>query len=306
VTPPDAATTDAVRRDGLRKRLTIGPLLGVGVFAIYLADSFADGAIPAFWRQGALTAAVMGLLALAGVHEFIGMFSHAGFPIAGRTMRVVTALLCAAPFGIVASGFEDAVPLWPLTIATIVLVFPLAVLSLRQDRMARGIELQSLSLLGFVLVAWPMYLAQWMAFLHIHAVLFLVLVCKAGDVSAYLFGRRFGRTPLIPHVSSGKTVEGAVASAVTSGVLAVALEPWLLRPGLDLGLIAAIPLGIFLSITNQTGDLVESMLKRRCGVKDSSSLLPGHGGVLDLIDSFLFSIPAFALVVALRLQTAAG
>ena len=283
-----------------RARLTIGPLLGAAVFAIYIIDLNGWA-----WTHGALTAFVMGVLAVAGIHEFIRMFDHAGFSIAGRTMRVVTGVLCLMPFVLEAThrGGGVSAPLLPLTISTIVLVFPLAVLSLREDFMSRGIELQSLSLLGFVLIAWPLYLAQWMAFVHVPAVLFVVLVCKGGDVAAYLGGRAFGQRKLIPHVSEGKTVEGAVASAVASGVLAIVLEPWLLRPDLSLGLTASISVGIFLSITTQTGDLVESMLKRRCGVKDSSGMLPGHGGVLDLVDSLLFSFPAFALVVAMHEQS---
>ena len=73
----------------------------------------------------------------------------------------------------------------------------------------------------------------------------------------------------------------------------------LLRPEVPLGLTGAILTGIMLNITTQSGDLIESLLKRRCGVKDSSRLLPAHGGVLDLIDSLLFSFPAYLVILIL-------
>jgi len=112
-----------------------------------------------------------------------------------------------------------------------------------------------------------------------------------------------GKKKLIPHVSPGKTIEGALGSLLASVGLAVWLRGMALpaqsadivQPpvGMDLGLAALA--GVLLNATTQIGDLVESLLKRRCGVKDSSTLLPAHGGVLDLVDSLLFSFSAWFL-----------
>jgi phosphatidate cytidylyltransferase len=130
--------------------------------------------------------------------------------------------------------------------------------------------------------------------------LFVVLVCKGGDIGGYCVGRLLGRRKLIPHVSPGKTIEGALGSLGASVALAVALRGPLLAPAVDLPLWLALVAGVVLNVTTQTGDLIESLLKRRCGAKDSSRLLPAHGGVLDLIDSLLFSFCAWFLLLVWR------
>ncbi len=137
-----------------------------------------------------------------------------------------------------------------------------------------------------------------MSLRHLPSVFYVVLVCKSGDIGAYLVGSTLGKHKLIKHISPGKTVEGAVGSMVLSAVTAVLLRGPMLDPVLVLGLTGALGLGIMLNITTQAGDLIESLLKRRCGVKDSGSLLPAHGGVLDMVDSLLFSFFAFFPVLA--------
>jgi phosphatidate cytidylyltransferase len=145
-----------------------------------------------------------------------------------------------------------------------------------------------------------MYFAMGTALRHLPSVLFVVLVCKGGDIGGYCVGRLLGRRKLIPHVSPGKTIEGALGSLGASVALAVALRGPLLAPAVDLPLWLALVAGVVLNVTTQTGDLIESLLKRRCGAKDSSRLLPAHGGVLDLIDSLLFSFCAWFLLLVWR------
>ena len=121
-----------------------------------------------------------------------------------------------------------------------------------------------------------------------YMVFYAALVTWATDTGAYLAGVAFGRRPLMPRISPKKTVEGAVG-----GLLAAALVGWLCAKGFAVfitPLVGAL-LGLVLGVAAQVGDLVESMLKRDAGMKDSAELIPGHGGVLDRFDSLLFTVP---------------
>lgn len=123
-------------------------------------------------------------------------------------------------------------------------------------------------------------------------ILALVLVVWAYDTFAYFTGRRFGRTPFMHHISPSKTLEGVggglVASALVGALFVAALgRPWL----------AGLVFGVLLAAAAQAGDLAESMLKRAAGAKESGTLIPGHGGMLDRVDSFLFAAPVAYFVV---------
>jgi phosphatidate cytidylyltransferase len=119
-----------------------------------------------------------------------------------------------------------------------------------------------------------------------------VLLTWASDTSAYFVGRQWGRRKLIPRVSPGKTVEGALGALVGTVVVAVLYSEVLRQfPAYRLDWGAAIVFGLLISIVAQIGDLAESLLKRDAGVKDSGTLFPGHGGVLDRLDSLLFTLP---------------
>ncbi|MFQ5747319.1 MAG: phosphatidate cytidylyltransferase [Gemmatimonadota bacterium] len=120
---------------------------------------------------------------------------------------------------------------------------------------------------------------------------FPVLVTWASDTAAYFGGRRFGRRRLAPVVSPNKTVEGAVAALLAGPIVAVAFGLWILPKLGQLGPGVLLLLGLLVSAAAIVGDLAESALKRECGVKDASNLLPGHGGLLDRLDSLLWTIP---------------
>ncbi len=123
-----------------------------------------------------------------------------------------------------------------------------------------------------------------------HILLFLFMVIWTGDIAAYYVGKKIGKTPLAPKISPGKTVAGSVAGlagSVAGGLAAKYLFFWTLP--LNHCLIVALICGTM----GQIGDLTESLFKRRAGVKDSGSLIPGHGGVLDRLDSLMFAGPAF-------------
>ena len=124
-------------------------------------------------------------------------------------------------------------------------------------------------------------------------VAFLLVVTQVNDVAQYVWGRSLGRTPLVPRLSPNKTRGGFYGGVATAAMLAVWLGPaflqvdWM-RAGLS---------GIILSLLGTAGDLTVSALKRRAGVKDAGTLLPGHGGVLDRVDSLLYTAPALFYLV---------
>jgi phosphatidate cytidylyltransferase len=123
-------------------------------------------------------------------------------------------------------------------------------------------------------------------------ILLLILCVWTFDTGAYLVGRRFGRRKFMAHISPAKTVEGVVG-----GTLAVTAVAALLVAGLGRPWLAGLALGPLVAIAAQAGDLAESMLKRAAGAKDSGRLIPGHGGLLDRLDSFLFAAPVVLLYV---------
>ena len=117
--------------------------------------------------------------------------------------------------------------------------------------------------------------------------LFTVVFVWAGDTAAYFVGRAFGRWKLAPHLSPGKTWEGAAANLLGALFTASIFGHWIKIPPVHLLLMAAAG-----SIAGQIGDLFESAWKRSAGAKDSGTLLPGHGGMLDRIDALILAAPA--------------
>jgi phosphatidate cytidylyltransferase len=125
-----------------------------------------------------------------------------------------------------------------------------------------------------------------------------ILLTWVNDIGAYALGRLFGRRKLIPAVSPGKTVAGAVGGIVVAVLFCWWYVRSILVPYAELGLApwAVVVVALALSLAAQVGDLAESLLKREAGVKNSSGLIPGHGGVLDRLDSLLFVLPTAYLL----------
>jgi phosphatidate cytidylyltransferase len=126
---------------------------------------------------------------------------------------------------------------------------------------------------------WPGFWVMWL--------LVLSWVC---DSSAFFVGRAIGRTPLAPHVSPNKSVEGAVAGLIAPGVVGL-----LLGLALHLDPLRMAGYGLVIALATIVGDLIESLIKRQTGVKDSGVLIPGHGGLLDRMDSLLLCAPVAVL-----------
>lgn len=126
-----------------------------------------------------------------------------------------------------------------------------------------------------------------------------ILITWLSDTGAYLVGRSLGTHHLAPHISPKKTFEGAIGGLVAAGITA-ALCVWAF--GLGLNLLLAALLGVLLAVIGIAGDLEESFIKRQAGVKDSGNLIPGHGGMLDRIDAFIFISVAMWIALPLLEQ----
>ena len=149
--------------------------------------------------------------------------------------------------------------------------------------------------LGYPLTVIPCACLLWLRYrmggMGMLLVFSLIAIIAATDIGAYFTGKRFGRLKLAPTISPNKTWEGLGGAVLAAIVIAVIILP------LDLPIAARIGTGMLIAVLAQLGDILESFVKRRAGVKDSGTLIPGHGGLLDRVDGYLLAAPAFALLV---------
>lgn len=124
----------------------------------------------------------------------------------------------------------------------------------------------------------------------IYLVFLVFLVTWANDTGAFLIGSPWGRTPLAPRISPKKTWEGVIGGSIASVAAAFACRAWFLE---SLTAVDALLIAVVVSVAAPLGDLCESLLKRSAGIKDSGAIIPGHGGILDRVDSLIFTAPAF-------------
>ncbi|HEX9224030.1 MAG TPA: phosphatidate cytidylyltransferase, partial [Candidatus Acidoferrales bacterium] len=169
-------------------------------------------------------------------------------------------------------------------------VLGIAALTLWTRRpLVEALPAAGISASGLILVAFPLSFA-----VRLHGtgrngpllLLFAMVIIWVGDTAAYFVGRSIGKHPLAPHLSPKKTWEGTVASFLGSMIVALIFARFITVPLPHLLAMAAVG-----NVAGQVGDLLESAYKRSAGVKDSGSLLPGHGGVLDRIDALILAIP---------------
>jgi phosphatidate cytidylyltransferase len=121
-----------------------------------------------------------------------------------------------------------------------------------------------------------------------------IIITWVNDTGAYLVGTKFGKNKIFPKISPKKTIEGSIGGTIFSIVATFALKSWL-----NLTFNELISLGLIIAIIAQLGDLFESVLKRGSGIKDSGTLVPGQGGILDCLDSLIFTAPVFYYYITL-------
>lgn len=183
----------------------------------------------------------------------------------------------------------------------ILFVLGLCVRQFVSRRNVHGLLAISTTLFGLMYVPWLLNFIQKINFFPgigdhgKYYVLYFMLVTKLSDTGAYAVGSLIGKHKMIPRISPGKTWEGFGGAIVVSTAASMAFSHFFAGQMPGMTLLHAVVLGILLSSTAVIGDLIESLFKREAGVKDSGSLFPGIGGILDLLDSLLFNAPIMYL-----------
>jgi len=265
------------------------------------------------WAPIPLLTVIAAIVALLTIHEFLKLSESYGVKPFWRSTYIYVAIFF---FLLAISPGEKpllttAILVYTVGMAAALAPFVFLVIGMRNADLARAFPAAMVSVFAFTYIAMPMgFLVQireqWAgAFL----LLYLLLIVWAGDIFAYFVGKSVGRHLMSPRISPKKTWEGAAASLLASLVvgmllynyalpISTALLNWHLIQRQD-GFFAlqkpplwpTLLLSAAINIAAQLGDLVESLIKRGAGVKDSGALLPGHGGMLDRIDALLFAAP---------------
>jgi phosphatidate cytidylyltransferase len=297
----------------LLKRITTAVVLIPIVLALILRAP-----IPAL-------AAGVAIVALLTAHEFLKLTELYGV----KPMRWPTYVFVAAFFTLLALNFGNDKPLLSTAIFVYCLGFAAAIvpffvltIAMRRVELPTGYPAAAAAVFAFTYIALPLGMLvqlrqQWAGAFYL---LYLLLVVWAGDILAYFVGKAIGRHRMAPRISPKKTWEGAAASLVASVIVGWLLFRYsqpistaLLHAGLierrdglfgleRPAMAPVIALTIALNIAAQLGDLVESLIKRGAGVKDSGTILPGHGGMLDRIDALLFAAPVLWFYAAWRVM----
>ncbi len=249
------------------------------------------------WRTPSLI--FIALLALSGQWEFYRAQEEKGHKVFKQSGLVCGALLFFVSWFFLIHQPQDA-GLIHLGIE-MVLVFAVLGAFIRlvvyQEEHRAPITTAALTVLGLMYVPFLFNFVALLAFMPLDPaenrflLIYLLAVTKFSDVGAYVIGSLFGRHKMIPRISPGKTWEGFAGAILTSLVISVLLTHYLQTRAPSLSFTSSIVLGILLPLVSVVGDLAESVVKRDASIKDSGHTIPGIGGVLDLIDSILFTAP---------------
>ncbi len=233
----------------------------------------------------------LGVIGSLCLYEYYGITGRMGFE--GQPW------LGHASFWILLGGFHSNLLAAEALLAGVILALFVAAMWRRVEMRAR-VQTLMVNLLGIFYLTFCLYPALPIRFdfgssTGMMWIMILLAVIWAGDIAAMFAGKAFGRTLFAPAISPKKTNEGAAAGLLAGIAAAVLLQRFLLG---DLPLIHVTIASLLIGTFGQLGDLAESMLKRAAQVKDSSAIIPGHGGVLDRVDSLLFAIPVLYIYLS--------
>ncbi len=230
-----------------------------------------------FWAPTSSVRWALTLVALLCLSEFLKLATHYGAHAMNLAAYLAAACIVAAPFTPTGAFF--------LGVAALLLI-----LAMRGSReLSAGLPAASIVFLGIVYTSVPFRMAADLHAKNPHWLFYVLLINWIGDTAAYYVGRAIGRHKLAPRISPAKTWEGAAASLLVAVPLATLYLRHFLPTAPPLAFAVALSAGA--NIAAQIGDLAESAIKRGANVKDSGTLLPGHGGFLDRLDGLLFSVP---------------
>src|SRR5574337_18211 len=234
---------------------------------------------------------LVALAILIGLYEFYGMAKAGGWhPLTPLGMGCGVALSCIEFFGAPT----------PWLISSVAGTIVLLLISLlggtdQKEATSRG----AITLFGLIYVAVLLSFPALLRTMELGRtyIFYLVFVTWAGDTGAFYVGSTMGKRLLCPSISPRKTVEGSVGGLICSVAASGLARLWFWE---GLGAVEIVVMGVGLGLMGQVGDLCESMLKRSFGVKDTGVLIPGHGGILDRVDSLLFTAPVLYMVALAR------
>jgi phosphatidate cytidylyltransferase len=233
---------------------------------------------------------LVGLLSIAGFKEFAratGLYNDwwmTGIAYLGITTVTAAALWLDPRDG--SGGWLGFFMAAPVFVISAILLVPIL-----RNRVEGQLQAVSLAIVGFVYVGW---MFGHLAFLanadHVYAyILYLLVAVELNDVAAFTFGKLFGRHKLRSNISPKKTWEGALGALTVSMAL-----PWAFQSTLPhFGVAPLLWTGLIVGVGGQLGDLSISVIKRDVGIKDMGATIPGHGGILDRIDSLIYTVPLF-------------
>ncbi len=281
-----------MRRVGQRSAKRSSNVAARAVGSLFILP-FAVGIL--IWPYGTIPLTVLLiLLAAREGAQIVGAISGGASPTWSAALLVVPLIT------VVFAGVVPAASLWVLTLLALIALQLFRALGIKRGSVAPYAR----SLFGTLATAtWlsPLLLLPFFGRLNDSTpspwIAWLLAVVWSADTGAYLIGRRFGRRKLAPLISPRKSVEGLIGglgvATVVGSIMAINV--------LNAPLIWAIPSALIVAIAAEAGDLVESLFKRAAGIKNSATLIPGHGGILDRIDSLLLAVPV-ALLAAIVLE----
>lgn len=257
-----------------RTRLITGVIGAVIVVALV-----GWGNLPLFW-------VLVSSASVLGLHEFYQIAKGGQLPAYPLPGMLTGWLLSLAP--LVSLGIrKELLMLFTVTLALLAL-FMYALFA--KEPLQEAMTALAVTVFGIMYVSW--------LFLHLtllrglphgkHYVFYLLILVWAGDSGAYYVGKSLGKHPLAPVISPKKTIEGAIGGTAAT-LLASIIATYTFLPQMSMR--HAVALGLLLAVVAQIGDLCESLLKRSVNIKDSGTLLPGHGGILDRVDGLIFAAP---------------